>query len=205
MADFSAIGLRLPQQDAAAKATGQALYCNDLRLPGTLSAAILRSPLPHARIRGIDAGRARALSGVRAVLTAQDFPKVKFGIIIPDELPLAVDKVRYVGDEVAIVLAVEEQTAREALDLIQVDYEELPAVFDPLQAMAPDAPLVHQADGNIASRMRLSRGDVDRDFRGADYVFEDRYQTQAVYQCYLEPVTCLASYNLSGNLTCGFP
>src|SRR3990172_2111533 len=145
---YSVVGKSLPRVDAPAKVTGQALYGTDAQLAGMLWSKILRSPLPHARIRGIDPSPALTLAGVKAVITAQDFPLVRYGQAIgpglKDRTVIARDKVRYLGEPVAAVAAVDEETAEEALDLIRVDYEELPAVFDLEAAMAADAPLVHE-------------------------------------------------------------
>ncbi|MDO8473102.1 MAG: 4-hydroxybenzoyl-CoA reductase subunit alpha, partial [Dehalococcoidia bacterium] len=145
---YSVVGKRLPRIDSPAKAIGQAKYAADLSLPRMLSGKILRSPHAHARIISIDTSRAERLSGVKAVLTGQDIPRVKYGLLLRnpqfcDEYMLAVDKVRFIGEGVAAVAAVDEDTALEALDLIRVEYEVLPSVADPEEAMEPGAPLVH--------------------------------------------------------------
>lgn len=125
------IGKRLFRIDSKEKAMGKAVYGIDIKLPGMLHGKILRSPLAHARILNIETAKARKLLGVKAVITAEDTPKIKYGAQIDDEYPLAVDKVHYIGDEVAAVAAIDEETAMEALELIRVEYEELPAVFSP--------------------------------------------------------------------------
>ena len=142
MREFSIVGKEVPRNDAEAKARGAALYTDDLKLPGMLHGRILRSPLAHARIKHIDTGKAAALPGVKCVIIAEDTPKIKYGNwrLFPetqDEYPLAVDKVRFIGDEVAAVAAIDPDTAQEALELISVDYEELPAVFDVTAAVKP--------------------------------------------------------------------
>lgn len=195
------IGQPIDNVDAWEKATGKAVYGIDLKLPGMLHGKILRSPLPHARILRIDTSRTETLPGVRAVITAEDTAKIKYGAQIADEYPLALDKVRYIGDEVAAVAAVDEATAREALDLIQVDYEELPAVFSPEEAMAPGAPQVHEAAGNIASRIDFERGSVAQGFREADWIVEDEFVTSNVHQAYLEPHVCVAQADSAGRIT----
>ncbi|MFB3154447.1 MAG: hypothetical protein ACE10I_08245, partial [Candidatus Acidiferrales bacterium] len=136
MAQFSVVGQRLPMVDAREKVTGAGVYADDLVLPGMLVGRILHSPHPHARIRSIDATKAAALPGVVAVITGKDFPS-RYGIlpIGHDETALAVDKARYVGDNVAAVAALSDQAAVQALDLIEVDYELLPAFFDPNETM----------------------------------------------------------------------
>ena len=148
MEPFQMIGKDVPRNDARAKATGTAAYTDDLKLPGMLHGRILRSPLAHARIAHIDTGRAEALTGVRCVITGRDIPQVKYGNwrLFPDtqdEYALAVDKVRFIGDEVAAVAAVDKDTAQEALDLIEVEYEELPGLFDVESAMAEGAAAIN--------------------------------------------------------------
>ena len=139
--EFQVVGKPHPKVDGLDKATGEAIYTDDIQLPGMLHAKTLRSQHPHARIVSIDTSRAEALKGVHAVVTGADMP-VKYGVIpwTPDENALATDRVRFVGDEVAAVAAIDEDTANRALDLIDVEYEELPAVFDPEEAMKSGAP-----------------------------------------------------------------
>src|SRR5512142_254081 len=143
--EFSVIGKPLAMVDAAGKTTGAGKYTDDLKLPGMLTGKILHSPYPHARIRRIDTSRALALDGVVAVVTGKDAPNT-YGIlpIGHDETALAVDKVRYVGDNVACVAAVDEETAERALELIDVDYELLPAWFDPEQSMQAEGEFIHE-------------------------------------------------------------
>ncbi len=166
----------------------------------------MRSPHPHARIRRIDVTAAERLPGVHAVITADDTPKVRYGTIIPDQTVLAVDKVRYIGDEVAAVAAVDLETAEAALDLIEVEYDVLPAVYDLEAAVAPGAPLVHDdKPGNIADHIFFERGDVDSARRAAHVALSQRYTTPLVHQCYLEPNTCVATWEKSDNLTVWAP
>src|SRR5438309_5094011 len=136
MSEFSIIGKPIALIDSAGKTTGQGKYADDLSLPGMLIGKILHSPYPHALIKKIDSSRAEALEGVIAVVTGPDAPN-KYGILPVghDETPLAVEKVRYVADNVACVVAISESIAEQALDLIQVDYELLPAWFDPEDSM----------------------------------------------------------------------
>jgi len=187
-----------------AKVTGEAKFTNDLTLPGMLFGKILRSPHPHARILNVDTARACRLPGVRAVVTGKDTLGIKYGTIEPfmDELGLAVDKVRYIGDEVAAVAAVDEDTALEALDLIQVEYEPLPAVFTPEEAMQPGAPRLHDhVENNVSGTIRIPAGDVEKGFRESDYIFEDTFRSGWVTHCNLEPHVALATADLSGRLT----
>jgi len=201
MDEYRVVGHSLPQIDARERASGAAEFVSDIKLPGMLYGRILRSPYPHARILHIDTSKARRLPGVKAVVTSEDTPKIPFGPRTDDWMILAVDKVRFVGDEVAGVAAVDEDTAEEALSLIDVQYEELPAVFDPIEAMQPGAPLIHNKERNIVAEFKLTKGDVDRAFGESDIVHSDRYYTNQVYQAYLEPMACVAQFDFSGKLT----
>ena len=207
MNDFQLIGKRLPRIDGRDKVTGKALYSSDLALSGMLCGMILRSPLSHAKILSVDASRALRVPGVKAVVTGEETLKVKYGVIsrspkFMDEHPLAVEKVRFIGDEVAAVAAIDADTALEALDLIRVEYEELPAVFDPEEAQQPGAPLIHDhAPGNISREFHLEKGDVEEGFRRSDLVREDVFTTQSAIHAYLEPHAALAHWDLNGKLT----
>jgi 4-hydroxybenzoyl-CoA reductase alpha subunit len=205
MADFSIVGTRYGRIDGKDKATGRAKYIQDLKFSGMLYGKILRSPNPHAQILHIDTSRAAKLMGVRAVATAADTPNKKFGSYrsgVKDELIFAKDKALYVGDEIAAVAAVDEETAQEALSLIRVEYEELPAVFLPEEAMKPGAPRIHEeVENNIASYALTLRGDPDKGFREADLVLEERFETGLQIHAYLEPVGCIASWDSNGKLT----
>jgi 4-hydroxybenzoyl-CoA reductase alpha subunit len=207
MNDFHLIGKRLPRIDGRDKVTGKALYSSDLTLSGTLCGMILRSPLSHAKILSVDTSRALRVPGVKAVVTGEETLKVKYGVIsrspkFMDEHPLAVEKVRFIGDEVAAVAAVDADTALEALDLIRVEYEELPAVFDPEEAKKPEAPLIHHhAPGNISREFHLEKGDVEKGFGQSDLVREDVFTTQSAIHAYLEPHAALAYWDLNGKLT----
>lgn len=202
--DYVNIGKRLPRVDAVVKATGEAKYAGDLSLPGMLHGKILRSPYPHARVLDIDIGKARRLAGVRAVITGKDTIGFKAGGISAqgDEPYLALNKVRFIGDAVAAVAAVDAETAEAALDLIRVAYEELPAVVDPLKAMDVDAPLIHDhAPRNISFKTDLAYGDVDQAFRECDYVREDRFETAPIRHGFLEPHAALAAWDHSGRVS----
>lgn len=198
------IGKRLPRVDAVVKATGEAKYAGDLSLPGMLHGKMVRSPYPHARIRHIDTSQAKRLSGVRAVVAGKDTIGFKAGGISAqgDEPYLALDKVRFIGDAVAAVAAIDEETAEEALDLIRVEYDELPAVVDPLAAMREDTPLIHDhAPRNISFKTDLSYGDVDQAFRECDYAREDRFETTPIRHGFLEPHAALAVWDHSGRVS----
>ncbi|NIO11443.1 MAG: molybdopterin-dependent oxidoreductase, partial [Anaerolineales bacterium] len=202
MSDLHIVGKSCPQIDGLDKAMGKTKFVSDLVLPNMLHGRILRSPLPHARIAHIDLSKARSLVGVKAVATYVDTPGLKFGPRSEDWTIFAKDKVCFCGDEVAAVAAVDEDIAEEALDLIRVEYEELPAVFDPLKAMQPGAPLVHEdKPGNLAAEFDIGAGDVDRALEDSYFVYKDRYYTNQVYQAYLEPMGALADVDLSGRLS----
>lgn len=203
--EFSVVGKGLPSIDAKAKVTGDAKYIEDLDMPGLLYGKILRSPIPHGKIHNIDIAKAKRLSGVKAVLTSNDAPKTKYGLVVPDELILAEGKVRFIGDEVAAVAAIDRDTAEEALGLIKVKYEEMPAVFDPEEAMAPGAPLLHEAVKNVAYQVEFTRGNFLHGMDSADFVMEGRFETPRVYQSYLEPSGCIGFYDAYGVLNLWSP
>ncbi len=207
MKELDIVGRSVPRDDARAKATGTATYTDDIKLPGMLHGALLRSPVAHARIVRVDTSRAEALFGVKSVITGAALPKVKYGNwrLFPnlqDEHALAVDRVRFIGDEIAAVAAVDKETALEALALIDVEYEELPAVFDSASALAEGAPLLHdESPGNLSVERKIDFGDVDAAFSEADYVREDTFDTQAVSHAYLEPCSALARCDYDGRIT----
>ncbi len=195
------IGKPIPRQDARAKVQGAARYTDDLSLPGMIYGKVLRSPHPHARIRSIDTSRARACSGVVAVLTAQDVPGANsIGPIIKDQPILCGDRVRYVGDAVALVVGETEAAAEAALDQIKVDYELLTPVLDPLEALQPGATPVHP-NGNIGSHFKVRRGDVAQAIRKAAAVVERRFFTQRIEHAYLEPEAAIAARDPEGGMT----
>jgi len=207
MSEYHIIGKRLPRIDAKEKVRGQAHYTDDLKLPGMLCGMILRSPFAHARILKVDASRALKVPGVKVVITGEDTVKVKYGVIsrspkFVDEYPLAVGKVRFIGEEVAAVAATDPDAALEAMELIQIDYEALAAVFDPHEALKPNAPQIHDhAPGNISREFHLKQGDVEKGFFECDLVREDTFTTQSAIHAYLEPHAALAAWDMSGRLT----
>ncbi|MDQ7849536.1 MAG: molybdopterin-dependent oxidoreductase [Armatimonadota bacterium] len=203
--DFSVIGRMLPRVDGLAKATGQTRYADDLDLPRMLYGRLLRSTCAHARIVRLDTSRARALAGVHAVITGRDLP-VKFGIlpVSQDEHALALDKVRFVGDPVAAVAAVDEETAERALELIDVEYEPLEAIMTIDQALARDHVRIHDyGDGpaNVHKMVALEFGDVEYGFRQAEYVREDVVFYQGSTHLPMEQHAAVASYEADGKLT----
>ncbi len=201
---YSVIGHPVPKQDAWVKVTGEAKFADDLYFPGMLYGKLLRSPHPHAKILHIDTSRAEKLAGVRQVITAKDFPGVKYGNFAHtrDYLPLAADRVRYIGEEVAAVAAVDLDTAEEALDLIEVEYEVLPAVFDSEEAMQPDAPqLYDHVANNVAAESHFEFGDVEKGFAESDHVREDTFETQPMKHAMLEPHACVGLWEVTGDVT----
>jgi CO/xanthine dehydrogenase Mo-binding subunit len=213
MTQTRVVGKSLPRLDAVAKVTGTAIYAVDFALPGMLHGKILRSTQPHALIRRLEVSRARQLPGVRAVLSAQDMPLVRYGGMVQDETVFAAERVRYTGQPVAAVAADRADIAEEALALIEVVYEPLPVIADAEAALAPDAPLIHPdwqsyrtagsvwRHGNMCTRSLVHTGDVDTAMAQADYVFEDRFETQIQHQGYLEPRAAVAHMAVDGRLT----
>lgn len=214
MTTFKVLEQNNPRVDAWEKVTGRATYAGDVYLPGMLMCKVLPSSRSHARIVSIDTSRAEALPGVRAVITGEDFPEIRFGSgALKDRYILARDKVCYVGEPVAAVAAEDEITAQEAVGLIEVEYEDLEPVVDPLVSLRAGAPSVHPdlesyegygftiEGGNICTLLDADRGDVDQAFAEADYVFEDTFRSQGINQGFLEPMACVASVEANGRLT----
>jgi 4-hydroxybenzoyl-CoA reductase subunit alpha len=195
---FSVIGRRTAMVDAAEKTTGAGKYTDDLSVPGTLIGKILHSPYPHTRIKRIDTTKALAVEGVVAVVTGQDAP-VTYGIlpIGHDEHALAVDKVRYVGDNVACVVAETEAIAEQTLELIEVEYELLPAWFDPEQSMKAEGEFIHEGrPHNIEKEYHHVFGDPEKGFAESDHIHEARYIANEVTHAAMEPHSTLASFEL---------
>ena len=196
MSEFSVIGKSIALIDSAGKTTGQGKYTDDLSVPGMLIGKILHSPYPHARIKKIDASRALALDGVVTVVTGVDAPN-QYGILPVghDETALAVDKVRYIGDNVACVVAESEAIAEKALELIDVEYEPLPAWFDPEDSMKAEAELIHdQRPHNIEKDYHHVFGDPDKGFAECDKIIEGRYIANEVTHAAMEPHSTLAAF-----------
>ena len=209
MNDFSVVGESVARPDMPGKVSGRAQYAGDLSLPGMLHAKTKRSNVAHARIKRIDASKALAYPGVKAVLTHQDVPRVlHYGSPHPRSASLAKDqyilddKVRYWGESVAVVAATSEEIAEEALDLIEVEYEELRAALTVEQALAPGAPLIHERENNlVAEPVRVKRGDVERGFAEADLVIEGTYEMGRPTPAYMEPNVCVSQWSDDGRLT----
>jgi CO/xanthine dehydrogenase Mo-binding subunit len=218
------IGKSVRRLDYESKITGRALYLADMHMPGMCHGKILRSPYPHARIKRIDASKALKVAGVMAVLTRDDILHDEgiepfYGPVFKDQTIVATEKVRHVGDPVAAVAALTTDAAEEALALIEVDYEELPAVLDIHDALSSTATLVHDsvklpASGfadlaeikpvegtNICTHFKLNRGDIEKGFAEADHVFEDTFTLPATQHSFLETHACIASVEPGGRIT----
>ncbi|MBD2843733.1 xanthine dehydrogenase family protein molybdopterin-binding subunit [Paenibacillus sp. IB182496] len=194
--------------DLQAKLEGQTRYVHDMRLPGQLVGKILRSPHPHARIVRLDVSRARAIKGVVAVLTGEDVPHHTYGPTkFKDWNILARDRVLFIGDEIAAVAAETDAAAKQAIAAIEVEYEELPGVFDPEEAMQPGAPVLHEtiAGDNRPMRIALERGDVERHKQEAAVVKSGRYRSNRIYQGHLEPIGAIASWSDEEGITIWAP
>jgi len=213
---MTAIGISIRRIDGVEKVTGQALYARDLRFPAMAYAKALRSPLPHARIRRIDSSKASAVPGILAILTPDNLnvSSPSFGAYVRDQRILAMEKVRYVGDIVAAVAATDERLAEEAVKLIDVEYEELPAVYTVEEALKDGGPLVHEKlegrkdpdygrggthivheQSNICFHFRHQRGDVEEGFRASDFVFEDSFSFPSAQHYPMEPHVCVAQFD----------
>ncbi len=205
MPELSYIGKSVPRVDAPEKVTGRAVYTLDLLLPRMIFGKLKASPLPHARIKNIDTSRAERHPGVRLVLTSKDIPEsVKWGVVPVryDQTPLAVDKVRFVGESVAAVVAASEEAAEEAIELIDVDYEDLPAVFDPFEAMQEGAPVIHEdRPNNIAFTKHMEFGEVDKAFETAHHVSEISTASSRQAHCCFETHVSIAEWSADGYLT----
>lgn len=229
MSEFRYVTKGINRTDGELIVTGRARYTCDMELPGMLVAKILRSPYPHARIKGINTDKAKGLEGVKAVITGADIGYRRFSFIdtpaFPaDQTPLAVDKVRFAGEEVAAVAAVNEVIAAKALDLIEVEYEELPSVFDPEEAMKEGAPAVHEivepntttawedfgvppsksrpykTVNNISNKALIQYGDIEKGFEEAEHIREDRFEIPSTSHMAMEPHVAVASFQPTGKL-----
>ena len=194
---LSPVGKSVPRIDGKGIVTGQTKYVFDLKFPNMLIGKMIRSEHPHARILSIDTSRAEKLPGVKAIITANDTYKIKFGsneYFFPhtvDQMPLESDKVRYIGDEIGAIAAVDEETVDEALKLIDVQYEVLPAVFDMVEAMKPGAPQIHEAMNNIGVILPVNFGNPERALKESDHIREDVFYASAAAMAALEPHVCV--------------
>ncbi|MBI5294323.1 MAG: xanthine dehydrogenase family protein [Chloroflexi bacterium] len=208
---IQSVGQSIPRVDALGKVTGVTPYSGDLSMPGMLFMKILFAERPYARVRSIDTSKAEAAPGVAAVYTAKDVPVNEYGLQIPDQPVLCgpgaakpyTDMVRFVGDQVAVVVAETEAQAAAALKLIEVDYEDLPPLLDPVKAMQPDAPVLHPDRGtnNICVHYRIRKGDIDAAFAQADVIVEGEYRTPVQEHAYLQPEAGLTYLDEEGRIT----
>ncbi len=215
---YSTVGKSIHRIDALEKVTGRATYGDDMRFPDLLHGKVLRSPHAHAKITRIDLSEARDLPGVKAVVVGKDAP-FRGGEAIRDQPFLAVDKVRYVGEAVAAVAAETEEIAERAIELIKVEYELLPAVFDAVEAIQSGAPLIHEElhtyphmpivkpvpNTNICAKFEFIQGDVEKGFRQADYVFEETFTFPSGHHCQIEPFMAIAQADINGRITIWVP
>lgn len=204
------VGQSIPRIDALGKVTGQTPYPGDLNFPNQAAMKIVFADRPHGRILSVDTTRAEALEGVLAVFTARDVPVNEYGLIMPDQPVLCgpgsskpgADVVHFIGDQVAVVVAENEQIADQARRLIEVIYEDLPVVSDPFQAMQPDAPLLHPDRGsNVCGRFRIRKGDVESAFDQAAVIVEDTYTTPAQEHAFLQPEAGVGYIDEEGRVT----
>ena len=221
---MSAVGSDVPRVDGNAKVSGSAQYTADIELPGMLHAKALRSPHPHAKLVSVDVSKAAALPGVIAVVTRDDLEGLNpyYGAVVEDQPVLAIERVRCVGDIVAAVAAEEREIAEEAVELIEVEYEPLPAVFDVVEAAEPGAPIIHEerfetqaavfreqlnlnAGGNVCSVFRAADGDMDAGFADADEVFENTYRMPPVQHGHIEPHVATAVWESPNRLVVHTP
>lgn len=211
MAEKQILGVASPRVEGEEKVAGKAVYAEDVALPGMLWVKLLRSPVAHARIKRIDTSRVKEIAGVKVVLTGSDLAGIKIGKKIIDMPLLADGVVRYAGEKVAAVAADSEACAEEAIDCIEVEYEELPVVTDVLAALTPEAPVLHPEVGsykgllqkiesptNALVQLTWRKGDVAEGFRQSDLVVENTFQVSAVHQAYIEPHACLVRANADG-------
>jgi carbon-monoxide dehydrogenase large subunit len=213
--ELSYIGKSVPRVDARTKACGGAIYAGDLKFHELLYGKVVRSKLAHARILDIDTSKAKRVGGVKAVLTGRDFPSVYYGYVIKDQPIFCLDRVRSVHDPVAGVVAASEEAAQEACELIRVEYEPLEIVLDPLKAMEPGSPILHdrmmtydrmpiafpKEGTNICQHAKLRKGDVSRGFQESDYIFEDTFSTAMVQHCSLEPHVAVCQIDAEGKIS----
>ena len=205
------VGRPTPRVEGQLKVTGKALYSADFNLPGTLWGKVLRSPISYGRIKRIDTGKAMQVPGVKTVITGENVTGLRIGRCIYDTPVLADGVVRFIGEKVAAVAAETEEAAEQALDLIEVEYEELEPLLDPVEAAKPDAPVLHpdllsykglpvpvEKLSNVFAYLKWGKGDIEAGFRDADLVLENTFTTQVTHQSYLEPHACMVKADRSG-------
>ncbi len=205
------VGRPTPRVEGNLKVTGRALYSADLNLPGMLWGKVLRSPIAYGLIKNVDVSKAREVSGVKAVITGNDVTGLRIGRCIYDTPVLADGVVRFIGEKVAAVAAETEEAAEQALDLIEVEYEEMEPLLDPFEALKPSAPILHpnllsyrglpvpvEKPGNVFAYLRWGKGDIEAGFKQADLIVENTFRTQVTHQSYLEPHACVVKTEPAG-------
>src|ERR1041384_7367280 len=206
------VGRPTPRVEGRSKVTGQAIYSADIGLPGTLWGKVLRSPIMSGRIKNIDTSKARRVAGVKALITGEDVRGLRIGRCIYDTPVVADGLVRFIGEKVAAVAAETEEAAEQALDLIEVEYEEMEPLLDPVQAAKSDAAVLHpdllsykglpvpvEKLGNVFAYLKWGKGDVEAGFRDADLIIENTFTTQVTHQSYLEPHACVVQAAADGS------
>jgi len=201
--DIMIVGQSVPRVDALSKLTGNAIYAGDISFPGMLHLKLLRSDRPHAKILNIQTEQAERHPGVIAVLTYKDIPVNRINLGKPDQPVLCDEKVRYIGDPVALVAAESAESAEEALPLIRVDYKDLPGVFSPEEALLPETVCIHE-NGNLLLDRTVLKGDAEQGLKDSEVVITNTYRTQMVEHAYLEPDAGVANYE-EGRLTVWMP
>ena len=197
---FAFVGHSVPRVDALEKVLGKAVYSEDISFPDMLFGRVLRAGVPHALIEEIDVSKAKAMAGVACVLTAQDVQGLNlYGIAFQDQNALAKNKVRYIGDPVALVAAESDDIAKDALKAIIVKYKELPAITDPHEALAEGAPKIHE-NGNLVLHSKTVKGDVEEGYRQADVIVENTYRTHMVDHAYMETESGVGMQDPQGNI-----
>jgi nicotinate dehydrogenase large molybdopterin subunit len=197
---FAVVGHSVPRVDALSKVLGRAVYSEDMAFPGMLYGRVLRAGIPHALIKGMDVSQARAMRGVACVLTAEDIKgRNLYGIAFQDQPALAADKVRTIGDPVALVAAESDEIAREAVKAIRVTYEELPVITNPHEGLAEGAPKIHEK-GNLLLHSKTRKGDVEKGFREASIIVENTYRTHVQDHAYIETESGVGMLDTDGNL-----
>jgi xanthine dehydrogenase molybdenum-binding subunit len=200
--DLEVVGQVVERPEGIAKVNGEAIFTDDMQFPGMLFGATLRAGVPHAIVKQIDIEKARQLEGVQAVLTAADIPgRMNHGLVIHDWPALVGigQKVRYVGDALAVVAADSQAIAAQALELIELELEELPIVVDPVAALEPDAPRVHE-DGNLLKHIKVNKGDISQGFEQAEVIFEETFFTPTYEHAFMEPECSLARVTEDGRI-----
>jgi len=213
MAKNKIIGRPFTRVDGRRKACGSSVYGPDIKMPGSLHAKFLGSIYPHAKILHIDTEKAGRLSGVKGIITNKNVPEVYWGFMVKDNPILAGDKVRFIGEPLAVVAATDPDIAEEAAELIHVEYEELEPVFDPEEALEPGAPLIHEGAeayactmpdiiryGNVCGHTKMFGGDLEQGWRESDVIFEDRFSTPVQHHGFIEPHAATARFDLNGRL-----